>query len=215
MNILSPSILACDFSSLVEQIAQAEQGGAQYLHLDVMDGHFVPNLSFGLPVISDLRKKSGMIFDVHLMISNPEQYIEQFAEAGADVITFHAEATQHAHRVIQQIHECGKKAGIALNPATHESCLSYVLNDADMVLLMSVNPGFGGQKYISEVTDKIRRVKAMIGSRQVDLEVDGGVGLNNLQTVLDAGANVIVAGSAVFGQTDIKGTVEKFLEKMA
>lgn len=215
MNILSPSILSCDFSCLEQQILQAEQGGAQYLHLDVMDGHFVPNLSFGLPVIGDLRKKSNMIFDVHLMISNPEQYIERFAEAGADIITFHAEATPHSHRVLQQIHECGKKAGIALNPSTHESCLSYVLNDADLVLLMSVNPGFGGQKYIPEITEKIRRVKEMIGSRQIDLEVDGGVGLGNVKEVLDAGANVIVAGSAVFGQGDVKGTVERFLEIMA
>ncbi len=214
MNILSPSILACDFSNLEKQVLQAEQGGAQYLHLDVMDGHFVPNISFGIPVVADLRKKSKMVFDVHLMISNPEKYIEQFAKAGADIITFHAEATPHSHRVIQQIRECGKKAGIALNPSTHESCLSYVLNDADLVLLMSVNPGFGGQKYIPEITEKIRRVREMIGSRQIDLEVDGGVGLNNVKEVVDAGANVIVAGSAVFGQADVKGTVQQFLEIM-
>lgn len=214
MNILAPSVLACDFSCLEWQIAQAEQGGAQYLHLDVMDGHFVPNISFGIPVIADLRKKSNLIFDVHLMISNPEQYVKAFAEAGADVITFHAEATVHANRLIQQIHECGKKAGIALNPATDERCLSYVLNDADMVLLMSVNPGFGGQNYIGDVTEKIRRVKKMIAGRNVDLEVDGGIGLGNLQQVLEAGANVIVAGSAVFGTGDIRGTVETFLEMM-
>lgn len=215
MNLLAPSILSCDFSCLDRQVQLAEQGGAQYLHLDIMDGHFVPNISFGLPVVADLRRKSNLVFDVHLMISNPEQYIEQFARAGADIITFHAEATSHSHRMIQQIHECGKKAGIALNPSTCESNLAYVLEDVDMVLLMSVNPGFGGQKYISGMTEKLRRVKEMIGSRQIDLEIDGGICLENVQEVIAAGANVIVAGSAVFGQQDIKGTVQAFLERMS
>lgn len=214
MNKLSPSILSCDFSCLEEQVRLAEQAGAHYLHLDVMDGHFVPNISFGLPIVSDLRKKSGLVFDVHLMISNPEQYVEQFAAAGADLITFHAEATPHAHRVVQQIHDCGKKAGVALNPATEESCLSYLIEEIELVLLMSVNPGFGGQKYIPSVTEKIRRVREMIGGRQIELEVDGGVTLKNVEEILVAGANVIVAGSAVFGQEDIPGAVRSFLRRM-
>ena len=214
MNKLAPSILSCDFSCLEYQVRIAEQAGAHYLHLDIMDGHFVPNLTFGLPVVADLRKKSGMVFDVHLMISNPEQYIERYAKAGADMITFHVEAAPHAHRLVQQIHECGKKAGIALNPSTNEGCLSYLLEEVDLVLLMSVNPGFGGQKYITSVTEKIRRVKSMIGSRQIDLEVDGGVTLENVKQVTEAGANVIVAGSAVFGQKDIEGAVNTFLRRI-
>lgn len=215
MNILSPSILSCDIACIQEQFQQAEKGGAQYLHVDVMDGHFVPNSSFGLSVVSNLRKMSNLVFDVHLMISNPEKYIEHYAKAGADIITFHTEAAPHAHRLIQQIHECGKKAGIALNPATDESCLSYLLDDVDMVLLMTVNPGFGGQKYISGMTEKIRRVKQLIGDRPVDLEVDGGIGLQNVEEVIRAGANVIVAGSAVFGTDDVEQTVKCFMEKMA
>lgn len=214
MNQLAPSILSCDFSRLGEQVAAAEGAGAQYLHLDVMDGQFVPNISFGLPVITDLRKGCSMIFDVHLMIAHPEQYVERFAEAGADIITFHAEATSHAHRVIQQIHKCGKRAGVALNPATEESCLQYLLDDLDLILLMSVNPGFGGQRYIPAVTEKIRRVKHLIGERRIDLEVDGGIGLENAAEVLAAGANVLVAGSAVFGQEDIAGAVRSFLRRM-
>ena len=214
MNKLSPSILSCDFSRLGEQVRIAEQAGADYLHLDVMDGNFVPNISFGIPVIESLRKVSNMVFDVHLMIAEPELFIEKFAHAGADIITVHAEATAHLHRAVQQIKETGRRAGVALNPSTPLDVVEYLLDDVDMILLMTVNPGFGGQKYIPAMTEKIRRLKKMLGNRPVELEIDGGVGLNNLKETLDAGANVIVAGSAVFGQEDIAGAVAAFKEQM-
>ncbi len=214
MNKLSPSILSCDFSRLGEQVRIAEQAGADYLHLDVMDGNFVPNISFGIPVIESLRKVSNMVFDVHLMIAEPELFIEKFAHAGADIITVHAEATAHLHRAVQQIKETGRRAGVALNPSTPLDVVEYVLDDVDMILLMTVNPGFGGQKYIPAMTEKIRRLKKMLGNRPVELEIDGGVGLNNLKETLDAGANVIVAGSAVFGQEDIAAAVADFKEQM-
>lgn len=215
-NLLSPSLLAADFSRLAEDIRNVEEAGAQYLHLDVMDGAFVPSISFGMPVIQSLRKNSNMTFDVHLMIENPDRYLDEFAAIGADILTVHAEACTHLDRTIQKIHQLGKKAGVALNPATPLSVIEWVLPEVDMVLLMSVNPGFGGQKYIPYVTDKIRALRAMVDERglETDIEVDGGVSLANVSSVLEAGANVMVAGSAVF-RGDAAENVKAFLEKLS
>ena len=215
-NLLSPSLLAADFSRLAEDIRNVEEAGAQYLHLDVMDGAFVPSISFGMPVIQSLRKNSNMTFDVHLMIEDPDRYLDEFAAIGADILTVHAEACTHLDRTIQKIHQLGKKAGVALNPATPLSVIEWVLPEVDMVLLMSVNPGFGGQKYIPYVTDKIRALRAMVDGRglETDIEVDGGVSLANVSSVLEAGATVMVAGSAVF-RGDAAENVKAFLEKLS
>ena len=215
-NLLSPSLLAADFSRLAEDIRNVEEAGAQYLHLDVMDGAFVPSISFGMPVIQSLRKNSNMTFDVHLMIEDPDRYLDEFAAIGADILTVHAEACTHLDRTIQKNHQLGKKAGVALNPATPLSVIEWVLPEVDMVLLMSVNPGFGGQKYIPYVTDKIRALRAMVDGRglETDIEVDGGVSLANVSSVLEAGANVMVAGSAVF-RGDAAENVKAFLEKLS
>lgn len=181
-----------------------------------MDGAFVPSISFGMPVIQSLRKNSNMTFDVHLMIEDPDRYLDEFAAIGADILTVHAEACTHLDRTIQKIHQLGKKAGVALNPATPLSVIEWVLPEVDMVLLMSVNPGFGGQKYIPYVTDKIRALRAMVDGRglETDIEVDGGVSLANVSSVLEAGANVMVAGSAVF-RGDAAENVKAFLEKLS
>jgi len=208
MNILSPSLLSADFTNLEKELSDITSGGALYVHIDVMDGMFVPSISFGMPVMKSIRKISNLCFDVHLMIEQPERYIDEFVKCGADMITVHAESTNHLNRVIMAIKEQGVKAGVAINPATPLSALEYVLEYVDMVLIMSVNPGFGGQKYIPNITEKIKNLRAMIADKHlnVDIEVDGGIKLDNVEEVLQAGANVIVAGSAVFGAETYKNT---------
>jgi len=210
---LAPSILSADFNVLGEQVKAVEKAGAEYLHIDVMDGNFVPNISFGIPVISSIRKTSGLVFDVHLMVNEPVRLIDDFKKAGADIITVHAEACTHLHNTVYRIKELGLKAGVSLNPATSLKELDYIINDIDMVLIMSVNPGFGGQKFIPASLKKIRDLKdkALEAGADIDIEVDGGITQNNVIDVLEAGANVIVSGTSVF-EGDIYSNINKFKE---
>jgi ribulose-phosphate 3-epimerase len=199
---IAPSILSADFSCLAEQVQKIEAGGAEILHFDVMDGHFVPNLTFGPQLIRALRSKSRLIFDVHLMIERPERYLHDFVAAGADLLTVSAEACLHLHRILQQIRSQGIRAGVALNPATPLSALEYVLDELDLVLIMSVNPGFGGQEFIPAILPKITKLKGMLGGRPVEIAVDGGINPDNAALVAAAGATILVAGTAIFGAPD-------------
>jgi len=215
MNLLAPSLLAADFARLGEQMRMIDQAGAQYFHYDVMDGQFVPNISMGLPVLQSIRKVTRKKLDVHLMIQNPERYISDFSDAGADILTVHAEACTHLDQVVRDIKREGILAGVALNPSTPLSVLDYILPEVDMVLIMTVNPGYGGQKMIPYTLDKIRELRGIVQRRglSTDIEVDGGVKIDNVDQFLNAGANVIVSGSGIF-KGDLAGNVEAFLEKM-
>ena len=212
---VAPSLLAADFTRLGEQVHEIEEAGAPYLHLDVMDGAFVPSISFGMPVLKRLRKVTNMTFDVHMMVEEPGRYIEDIKNAGADIITVHAEACTHLDRVVNQIKEAGCKAGVALNPATPVSVLECILGQVDMVLIMTVNPGFGGQKYIPYCGEKVRELRKMITEKNldVDIQVDGGVKASNIAEIAECGANIFVCGSAVF-EGNIEKNVKEILEQM-
>ncbi len=212
---IAPSILSADFSKLGEEIERLERADADIIHIDVMDGRFVPNITIGPPVIKSLRIASGLPFDVHLMIEDPDRYIDNFIDAGADIISVHVEACPHLNRTIQKIKQRGKKAAVALNPATSLSNIEWVLSDLDMVLLMTVNPGFGGQVYIDAVTDKIRELRKIIYNKglKLNIEVDGGIDLDNIYRVTEAGADIIVAGSTIFNAVNTAQIIKALREK--
>ncbi|MDD2542050.1 MAG: ribulose-phosphate 3-epimerase [Desulfuromonadaceae bacterium] len=209
MKKIAPSILSADFSRLGDEIRAVEAAGADYIHIDVMDGHFVPNITIGPLIVEAARKVTSLPLDVHLMIENPDRYIQDFAAAGADIIVVHAEATHHLHRSIQLVKSCGKRAGVSLNPATPLNVLDYIIDDLDLVLLMTVNPGFGGQSFIDACLPKIHSLRALLDRRgsEAELEVDGGVKPSNIALISHAGADVFVAGSAVFGASDYTATI--------
>ncbi|HPD60911.1 MAG TPA: ribulose-phosphate 3-epimerase [Thermodesulfobacteriota bacterium] len=214
--MIAPSILSADFSRLGEEIAAIEKGGADWIHVDVMDGHFVPNITIGPPVVASIRKITTLPLDVHLMIQDPDKYIEKFAKAGADIITVHVEASPHLHRTVQLIKDQGCKAGVSLNPATSLATLDHILSEVDMVLIMTVNPGFGGQEFIPSVLPKIKRLREKINEEGlvVNIEVDGGVNLNNITKIAQAGGNIFVAGNAVFTTSDYAKTIQE-LKRLA
>ena len=216
MKKIAPSILSADFSRLGDEVRAVEAAGADYIHIDVMDGRFVPNITIGPLVVDAVRKVTSLPLDVHLMIEEPERYVDDFAKAGADIIVVHAEACRHLHRVVQQIKATGKRAGVSLNPATPLNVLEYVLEELDLVLLMTVNPGFGGQSFIEACIPKIQALRGMLDSRgcEAELEIDGGVKPSNIARIAHAGADVLVAGSAVFNSTDYAATISEMKRLM-
>ncbi len=207
---LAPSLLSANFLNLQKDLDDITSAGCKYLHLDVMDGQYVPNISFGMPIISSIKKHSNLIFDVHLMVEEPSRFINDFVKAGSDIITVHVEACKHLDRTLQMIHEAGCKAGVTLNPSTSLTTIEYILDKVDQVLIMSVNPGFGNQKFINYSLDKIKTLNKMIEDRglSIDIEVDGGVKLDNIRSVIEAGANIVVAGSAVFGENTFENALK-------